>query len=132
VIKTVDIGGGSTHGAGRNTIRGNGYYDVQIATDQNFTSLFSDTVLISGNSFMQKNLVDKVTYFWRVKGINLAGGGNWSETRKFSILVTGVESMQAGGMTRFQNYPNPFSGETTLVYSLSHPGNVRITLYDSS
>jgi hypothetical protein len=218
VIKTVDIGGGSTHGAGRNTLRGNGYYDLrissasttadtlfinnniwdhntiadilkydilnestnnklvislqsiiafpgqpaltapenlavinshqaalswekitgadscrlQIATDQNFTSLVSDTTMASINSLLKKNLVHNVTYFWRVKGINLAGGGNWSETRRFTVLVTDVESMEAGEIPRFQNYPNPFTGETTLVYSLSRPGNVRITVYDSS
>jgi hypothetical protein len=67
-----------------------------------------------------------------VRGINLAGGGNWSETRRFLVLVTGVESLVTGGMTLFQNYPNPFSGETTFVYSISRPGNVRIIVYDSS
>jgi hypothetical protein len=47
-------------------------------------------------------------------------------------VVTGVESLGTGGMTLFQNYPNPFSGETTFVYSISRPGNVRIIVYDSS
>jgi hypothetical protein len=218
VIKTVDIGGGSNHGAGRNIIRGNGYYDVrissgsttadtlfinnnvwdhntiadilkydilnestnnklvislqsiialpgqptlsgpenlavinshqvalswekitgadscriQMATDQNFTSLVSDTIMASINSLLKKNLIHNVTYYWRVKGSNLAGGGNWSETRKFTVLVTGMESLETGELTLFQNYPNPFTGETTFVYSLSRPGNVRITVYDCS
>jgi hypothetical protein len=218
IIKTVDLGGGSNKGAGKNILRGNGYYDlrissvsttadtlfvnnnvwdhntiadilkydilnesannnlvinlqsiiampgqpalsapenlavinshqaalswvkitgadssrVQIATYQNFISLFSDTTLVSVNSFLQKNLAHNVNYFWRVRGINLAGGGSWSETRRFLVLVTGVESLVTGGMTLFQNYPNPFTGETTFVYSISRTGNVRIIVYDSS
>lgn len=30
----------------------------------------------------------------------------------------------------FQNYPNPFNPRTTLRYTILHPGNVRIIVYD--
>jgi hypothetical protein len=29
-----------------------------------------------------------------------------------------------------QNYPNPFNPSTVITYSLSRPGNVRVTIYD--
>lgn len=218
VIKTVDLGGGSNKGAGRNILRGNGYYDlristvtptadtlfinnnvwdhttiadilkydilnestnpklvialqsiialptlpvlsspgnmavitssqvalawekitgadscrVQMATDQNFTALVTDTVMVSVNSLLRKNLVHNVTYFWRVKGTNLAGGGSWSETRRFSVLLTGIQIPGSPHQVWIQGYPNPFTGTTTIHYSLPVPGTVRIALYDPS
>jgi len=30
------------------------------------------------------------------------------------------------------NYPNPFSEETNITFSIDHPGNVRITVWDTS
>ncbi|HPT31921.1 MAG TPA: T9SS type A sorting domain-containing protein [Prolixibacteraceae bacterium] len=218
VIKTVDIGGGGTHGDGRNILRGNGYYDlristvtptadtlfinnnvwdhntiadilkydilnestntklvislqsiiaipgqpvlsapgnsavitssqvalawekitgadscrVQMATDQNFSSLVTDTTMSSVNSLLKKNLVHNVTYFWKVKGSNLAGGGNWSETRRFSVLLTGIQIPGSIQQAWIQGYPNPFTGTTSIHYSLPVPGVVRIAMFDLS
>jgi hypothetical protein len=105
---------------------------VQIAKDQNFTSLVSDTAMASINSLLKKNLLHNLTYFWRVKGSNLAGVGNWSETRRFSVLLTGTQIPGSLREPWIQGFPNPFTGTTTIRYSLPLPGKVRIILYDPS
>lgn len=36
------------------------------------------------------------------------------------------------GLTLKNNYPNPFSDETTITFSIGQPGNVRITIWDTA
>ncbi len=47
-----------------------------------------------------------------------------------SDVSAGGFDISLGDVVR-QNYPNPFSETTTISYSLSEPGRVRITIYDS-
>jgi hypothetical protein len=57
-------------------------YQIQIATDVNFTSIIEDTV-VSGNEYAAQNVVDGNEYFWRVKPINPCGDGSFSSTFSF-------------------------------------------------
>jgi len=95
-------------------------------TNSVIDSTISDTTLtISAMDLDQ-------SYFWRVKANNLAGWGTLSETRKFSIFTTGVnsESNVPKEFALHQNYPNPFNSSTTINFSLPKPIKVTITLYD--
>ena len=216
VIKTVDIGGGNLRGAGRNILRGNGYYDlristvnpnpdtlfinnnvwdhnsiadvmkydilnestnpalviglqsivalpglpahllpanlavittrqatltwenvagadsfrIQISTVQDFKSVVTDTVQSGGITNLTRNFGSNPAYYWRVKAKNLAGEGEWSATRKFTVAVAGTNGLSFSGTMLYQNHPNPVRTSTTLSYSLARPGKVKITICD--
>jgi len=58
-------------------------YDIEIATDQQFSSvLFSEN--ISTNSFSGASLEESTVYYWRVKAKNTCGEGDFSEISYFT------------------------------------------------
>ena len=58
-------------------------YDIEIATDQQFSSvLFSEN--ISTNSFSGASLEESTVYYWRVKAKNTCGEGDFSEISSFT------------------------------------------------
>ena len=57
------------------------YSHLQVATDTEFNDLVFDRYNLTSLSFTVKDLEVDQTYYWRVKGINSAGGGEWSNTR---------------------------------------------------
>ncbi|MFH1226379.1 MAG: DUF2341 domain-containing protein [Planctomycetota bacterium] len=61
-------------------------YNVQISTVSNFASLVYDLTGITSVSAAQ-SLNQSITYYWRVKGVNIAGPGNWSASYKFTVNV---------------------------------------------
>ena len=59
------------------------YYQFQIATDSNFNDRIYDAYF---NTFVGTHtLTDAGDYFWRVRGVNDIGIGDWSEVREFTI-----------------------------------------------
>jgi hypothetical protein len=61
-------------------------YNIQVATNRNFTNIFFERENISATSYEVGNLEYQTTYFWRVSSSNLAGRGAWSMIREFSTL----------------------------------------------
>jgi len=60
-------------------------YDVEIATDTNFTNVVSSGN-VDTNSYTTTNLDGVTTYFWRVKPKNDCGEGNFSNPFTFTTL----------------------------------------------
>jgi len=58
-------------------------YSLQLATDSGFENLIVDTV-VSGSSFgIEDSLNDGTAYYWRVRGQDQCGDGQWSEVFEF-------------------------------------------------
>jgi hypothetical protein len=48
-------------------------------------------------------------------------------------VITGIYENSGplpAGFALSQNYPNPFNAETIISFSISHPGNVKLIVYD--
>lgn len=59
-------------------------YDFQIATDANFVNVVTTINDIAGTSTSVTNNLDILTdYFWRVRGINICGAGDWTNAFTF-------------------------------------------------
>lgn len=106
-------------------------YDLDVATDGNFTSKVVSVTGLTGTSYDQATLSNGVQYFWRVRGVNTAGSGPWSATFNFTTVAGGSEqvtlSSPANGATGVDLSPtlvwNAVSGAATYQVQLSKQSN---------
>jgi len=108
-------------------------YRIQVSTDSGFAATAADTTL-STTSLTLKSLAANTRHFWRVRGENGLGSGDYSSTWSFttSSAVTGVTEDHAVLPREFrleQNYPNPFNPATTIEFSVPQKTHVRLLVY---
>ena len=60
-------------------------YEIEVATDLNFTDIVIANPIVDSETFTSNSFLDsETTYFWRIRGNNLCGTGNWSTTQSFT------------------------------------------------
>ncbi|MFA6570586.1 MAG: T9SS type A sorting domain-containing protein [Bacteroidota bacterium] len=105
-------------------------YKFQLATSNSFTP---SSIVVDDDSYNQTNTAQNLNYetdyFWRVRGRNEAGNGNWSQVWQFKTKVfVGVNDGDAllNGISVF---PNPFNDRTTIRVNVPVENylNIRIT-----
>lgn len=87
-------------------------YRLQVSTASGFETPLLDT-LVEATAFTIGSLPNQTVLHWRVQAVNLAGEGNWSDTRQFSTQINGVHETpveKEGVMV----YPNPTTGKFTI------------------
>lgn len=63
----------------------NSTFAFEIATDAGFTDIIESAMDLNTNEFQLNDLLDVTqTYFWRVRGTNICGEGDWSTARSFT------------------------------------------------
>ncbi|MCK7520952.1 MAG: fibronectin type III domain-containing protein [Ignavibacteriales bacterium] len=95
-------------------------YRIELDTTDQFTSPFVNSD-ITDTTYLFTGLLPDKNYWWRVKALNPAGWGDFSEVRTFSTLFVGIGDDESQIPTEFsleQNYPNPFNPATTISYSI--------------
>lgn len=105
-------------------------YRLQVATDQNFDTLFANELEVYLTYYNLLNLAENTEYFWRVKAWNEAGDGPWSEVRKFKTMQ--MTSVQNDALNKYdiKVYPNP--ARSNVQFSFNSPAQTlaNITLYN--
>jgi hypothetical protein len=86
------------------------FYSLQFATD----SLFIDTLFtiarVYETQYQIYNLSFNSKYFWRVKGYNNGGDGDWSDASSFTTLVAGpLVPVLASPLNNSKGLLNPIS-----------------------
>jgi len=107
-------------------------YQIELDTTDQFTSPFVNSE-ITDTTYLFTGLLSDKNYWWRVKALNPAGWGDYSEVRTFSTLFVGVKDDGPQIPTKFsleQNYPNPFNPATMITYSLANESQVSLKIYD--
>ncbi|MBK9250264.1 MAG: fibronectin type III domain-containing protein [Ignavibacteria bacterium] len=70
------------------SVQGIDIYQIQIATDENFTQIIEDVSNIQQSRYQANNLTNNVVYYWRVKLFAPDGEpSNWSSVRKFTTII---------------------------------------------
>jgi len=60
-------------------------YEIELSTTPGFTTVSRRKADIEERNYTFENNPLSGTMYWRVRGVDLAGGGGWSEVRKFIV-----------------------------------------------
>lgn len=110
-------------------------YQLQLSTDDAFTSIVVDEMNIEENEFDVYDLNSFTTYYWRTRAFGPEGGyGFWSAPFHFTTgEIVGIdESSAIAGFTLSQNYPNPANNFTTINLGLNKESDTEITISDAA
>ncbi len=103
-------------------------YEVQVATDSFFTNgFFSQQTGVVDDFIGLPNLSENLTLYWRVRGFNANGSGEFSEVRTFTIpAVTPILSNSMGN--KFS--PRLNYSKLAMTMTLPHSGVISLDLYN--
>lgn len=108
-------------------------YRFEIARDELFNEPIGEPIDFLDTIFTyQEILQDHEIYFWRVRGDNYSGPGEWSEVFRFYTSICNLAecSTLSNTFVLSQNYPNPFNPVTTISYSLPVSEYVEMHIYN--
>lgn len=105
-------------------------YDLQICTDDSFeqSAIVYESADMSGMSVQAQNLEYETEYFWRIRGVNEAGEGPWSDAFSFVTMTQGSVAPILNADI-ISVYPNPSSGE--IAYEFNEFGLLKIEISDA-
>jgi glucose/arabinose dehydrogenase len=111
------------------------WYSVQISEGLDFEVITAGADSLGQLQFSLSDLPGQTTYFWRVRALNLAGSGEWSETWNFTTRTstsTGTSNNELPvDFELEQNYPNPFNPSTSIRIGIPAGGGAaRLEVFD--
>jgi hypothetical protein len=107
-------------------------YFIQISKDQSFGTLIKTDSTRSDTSKIITGLENNTKYYWRLRGKNAAGYGEWSNAGSFTATFVGLEKENPipTGLSILQNYPNPFYLTTTIEYTVPLKNHIQLKIYN--
>lgn len=100
-----------------------GEYRIQIATDAGFGAPVVDQAVSASSFTPASDLALDTEYFWRVQGVNLCGGGDWSAVRSFTTRLEPEASLSQASFAFELN-----AGATdTATLSIGNTGTGNLT-----
>jgi photosystem II stability/assembly factor-like uncharacterized protein len=109
-------------------------YWFEWAADSLMQSAARDTSFAANDTTITlRQLAPNQAYWWRVKARNIAGWGEFSEKRKFTVIVSSVASRNETprAFHLAQNYPNPARPGTEIRFQLPRPSSVSLKIFNA-
>ena len=108
-------------------------YNFQLAADSLFTGVIISKEGTSETVVSVSELQTGNFYYWRVQSLRLGFKSSWSETRRFSTTpAVGVAGIETTVSIALLCYPNPFTKQIKMTYSLFKNANVSLKIYTVS
>jgi hypothetical protein len=100
----------------------------KVSADTSFAVI--DTVKEGENIYVDKNVEEGQTYFYRIKAYKGSAESEYSSV--VSIIVTGIQKEEEipTEYSISQNYPNPFNPITKIRFALPKTTITKVTIYD--
>ena len=109
-------------------------FDLQVAFDSTFGSVYLEEIGLLTAGFELTALDANTQYYWRVRGVNEAGTSSWSASYRFTTARdTGVDDVLSNAPFMLHpNYPNPFSRQTSIPFTLDNASTapIELAVYD--
>lgn len=97
-------------------------YEYELATDAGFNNIVASVSDLGATELTGFDLAALTKYYWRVRGRNLCGWGDWSAVRSFTTAGVGCAVVQS------VEVPLNISSNVNTVFSelnLTAPGNIQ-------
>jgi len=107
-------------------------YQLQLSIDSSFsTNIIDSSNIPVTNYLVPVTLLDDTTlYYWRVRGVNPFGFGNWSFVFNFRTKSIITYPVIPQAFRLYENYPNPFNPATKIKFDIPEPTKATIKIYD--
>ncbi|MCS7303367.1 MAG: fibronectin type III domain-containing protein [Candidatus Kapabacteria bacterium] len=107
------------------------FYTLQVATDSAFATKVLDTTYLRNTTLQLQGLAYQTRYYWRVRGANAAGDGEWSatwwfETEEEVTVSVGEERHSAVTVTSSHR-----DGSTYFAFTLPEAAMVTLRIFDA-
>jgi hypothetical protein len=111
------------------------FYRLQVSKNGDFSDPVFDDSLLMGPQRLMVYLDTTTQYFWRVRGENADGKGEWSSPFSFRTCVreTGIRNeirTVQPYTASLMSYPNPFNAATVFGFTVPERSRVTLKLYD--
>jgi hypothetical protein len=107
-------------------------YEVEVGLDSSFAVIAVGPVALAETTFAPVIPLSPGRYYWRVRGLNAGGPGEWSGVWSFDVESPASADGQAVPIefALEQNFPNPFNPGTVIRFALPARAAIRLAVYD--
>ena len=107
------------------------YYQIQLSYYEDFSNSFYSNDSLADTTF---TFTERLTgsFYWRVRGVNIAGSGVWS-SNYVRLILTGIDDNSGIIPISYslkQNYPNPFNPSTIIRYGIPEHSSVKLSIFN--